>query len=317
MGPRTTDPGRFMLSTFAKLQMTLVESLDMLMLVEEFADIALWLRHNAIRIVGIVVGAFVLARLLRIVTGRVVFLAASESLAAKAREQQSKAVAGILRSTGTVVIFGIALTMILDRLGLNVTPILAGAGVAGVAIGFGAQTLVRDWISGLFIVTEDQFGVGDLIRTNGITGRVEKLTLRRTLVRDAEGALHTIPNGEIRIVANLTRDWRQILLDVSVSDSENVERILRLLENVAEEMRRHPELGSALLEPPKVLGVERISPTQTDIRMQLKTQAERKDEVARELRRKIKACFERERVVTSSSYRIEIQTTTHETLPIG
>lgn len=289
----------------------------MLMLVEEFSEIALWARHNALHVIGIIVGAFLLTRLLRMLTSRVVILAGSESLAAKAREQQSKAVAGILRSTGTLIILVMALIMILDRLGLNVTPILAGAGVAGVAIGFGAQTLVRDWISGLFILTEDQFGVGDVIRTNAITGRVEKLTLRRTLLRDPEGALHTIPNGEIRIVANLTRDWRQIQLDVSVSESENVERILRLLENVAEEMHRHPELGSALLEPPKVLGVERISPTQTDIRMVLKTQAERKDDVARELRRRIKACFERERVVTSTSYRIELQTTTRETLPIS
>lgn len=289
----------------------------MLMLVEEFSEIAFWARHNALHVIGIIVGAFLLTRLLRMLTSRVVILAGSESLAAKAREQQSKAVAGVLRSTGTLIILVMALIMILDRLGLNVTPILAGAGVAGVAIGFGAQTLVQDWISGLFILTEDQFGVGDVIRTNAITGRVEKLTLRRTLLRDPEGALHTIPNGEIRIVANLTRDWRQIQLDVSVSESENVERILRLLENVAEEMRRHPELGSALLEPPKVLGVERISPTHTDIRMQLKTQAERKDEVARELRRRVKACFERERVITSTSYRIELQTTTHETLPIG
>lgn len=284
---------------------------------EGISDIALWARHNLIHVIGIVVGAFLLTFLWRVLTSRLIVLATSESVAARAREQQSKAVAHLLRSSGTVIIFMIALIMILDRVGLNVTPILAGAGVAGVALGFGAQTLVRDWISGLFIVSENQFGIGDLIRTNGITGRVEQLTLRRTVLRDAEGALHTIPNGEIRIVANLTRDFRAIQLDVSVSDSENVDRILRLLEGVAEEMRRHPELGSALMEVPKVLGIERISPSQTDIRMQLKTLPERKDDVARELRRRIKACFEREHVLTSSSYRVDLQTTTRETLPIG
>ena len=284
--------------------------------IRDFLDMRFWVQHNALHVIGIIVGAILLVRLLGIATRRLVVLAESESLPAKAREQQSKAVAGILRSAGSVAIYVIALMMILNRLGLDVTPILAGAGVAGVAIGFGAQTLVRDFLHGLFIVTEDQFGVGDVIRTSGVTGRVEKLTLRRTVVRDDEGIQHTIPNGEIRVVANLTRDWRQILLDVSVAEGENVERILRLLMGVAEEMRRHPELASALLEPPKVLGVERISPTQTDIRMQLKALAGRKDEVARELRRKIKACFEREHVVTSSSYRIELETTTRETLPI-
>lgn len=282
----------------------------------EFLDITYWARHNLLHVIGVIVGAFLLVRVLRLATRRLVVLAETESLAAKAREQQSKAVAGILQSAGSVVIYAIALMMILNRVGLDVTPILAGAGVAGVAIGFGAQTLVRDFLHGLFIISEDQFGVGDTIRTNGVTGRVEKLTLRRTVLRDSEGAQHTIPNGEIRMVANLTRDWRQILLDVSVSEGENVERVLRLLEGVAEEMRRHPQLGGVLFEPPRVLGVERISPTQTDIRMQLKVAAEKKDEVARELRRKIKACFERERVETSSSYRIALETTTRETLPI-
>lgn len=282
----------------------------------EFLDLTAWARHNLLHVAGIVLGAYLLVRLLRLATRRIIVLAETETVAAKTREQQSQAVAHILQSAGSVVICIIALMMILNRLGLDVTPILAGAGVAGVALGFGAQTLVRDFLLGLFIITEDQFGVGDVIRTNGVTGRVEKLTLRRTVVRDAEGALHTIPNGEIRMVANLTRDWRQILLDVAVADSENVERVLRLLENVAEEMRRHPQLGAYLIETPKVLGVERIAPTQTEIRMLLKVDAEHKDDVARELRRKVKACFERERVVTAATYRIELETTTRETLPI-
>lgn len=282
----------------------------------ELLDITSWLQHNALHVAGIIVVAFALVRLLRLATRRIVVLAEIDSFAAKSREQQSRAVARILQSAGSVIISIIALMMILNRLGLDVTPILAGAGVAGVAIGFGAQTLVRDFLHGLFIITEDQFAVGDIIRTNNVTGRVERLTLRRTVLRDDEGALHTIPNGEIRLVANLTRDWRQINLDVSVAEGENVERILRLLEGVAEEMRHHPQVASALIAAPKVLGVERISPTQTEIRLQLKVAAERKDEVARELRRKIKACFERERVLTSSGYRIELETTTRETLPI-
>jgi len=155
------------------------------------------------------------------------------------------------------------------------------------SIGFGAQNLVRDFINGFFTVLEDQYVVGDIVRIGDVVGRVEHLTLRRTVIRDPQGAVVTIPNGEITKVANLSRDWGQLFLDAIVAPDQPIDEALNALDAVASEFRSDPAWSPMLVDGPRVLGVESLSPNGTTVRLQVRTAPTRQDDVARELRRRI------------------------------
>jgi small conductance mechanosensitive channel len=172
-------------------------------------------------------------------------------------------------------------------------PLLASAGIAGLAIGFGAQTLVHDVINGFFILMENQYEVGDTVRIAGLTGTVERMTLRSTLLRDDQGALSTIPNGKIDIVSNLTRDWAQVTLRVTAAYSEPSERVIELLKQVGMELRNDPQFSGSLLADPQVPGIERVTGLEVDYLMLVKTRPGAQWDVSRELRRRIKECFEK------------------------
>ena len=173
--------------------------------------------RNGLHLLGIVAVALLLNRLLRAVTNLVIKRAASQTRAAQAREQQTRTLAGLLFSAGTKLVWAIALLTAMPEFGINVTPIATLAGLASLAIGFGAQNLVRDIITGFYIILEDQYMVGDTIQVAETIGRVEHVTLRRTVLRDARGALVTIANGDIRTVSNLSRDWSQAFVDISLA----------------------------------------------------------------------------------------------------
>ena len=241
------------------------------------------------RVLTILLIALLLIRLLRIVTRRVIAVAGSESAVrvARMREQQTRTLAGILYSGGTAIIVIVAILMALPEFGFNVTPVAAAAGLASLSIGFGAQHVVRDFINGFFTVLEDQYVVGDAVRIGDVVGRVEHMTLRRTVVRDPQGALVTIPNGEITKVANLSRDWGQVFLDAIVAIDQPLDDALNALEAVASDFRSDPSWSPMLLDGPRVLGVESLSPNGTTVRLQVRTAATRQDDVARELRRRI------------------------------
>lgn len=263
--------------------------------------------EHALRILIILLIALVVARLLRALTNRLVQLAKSQTRVAVLREQQTRTMAGILYSVGIAVIIGATILTMLPELGFNVTPIAAVAAVASLALGFGAQNLVKDLINGIFIVFEDQFVVGDLIQANGETGRVEYLTLRRTVIRGASGSLVTIPNGLVGQVANLSRDWSQTFVDVTVPSDELVGRSLATLEKVAGDFRNDPDWSAALVDGPRVLGVESLSLDGTVLRLQARTILNRKDDVAREIRRRIKIAFEQSRIPLLQSHKVELR----------
>src|SRR6266567_5486488 len=185
---------------------------------------------NALHLTGIFVIALVLNRLLRAVTNLVIKQASAPGRPAQLREQQTRTLAGVLYGAGSKVVWVVALLTALDKVGINPTPALTLAGLASVAVGFGAQTLVRDVISGFYIVLEDQYVVGDTVQIADYVSRVEHLTLRRTVIRDPRGALVTIANGEIRMVSNLSRDWSQTFVDVSLAPESPIERTLQALE---------------------------------------------------------------------------------------
>ncbi len=261
---------------------------------------------HGLRLLGILLLAVSLNRILKAFTQRLVQLAGSESRVALIREQQTRTLAGMLYSAGTALIVPLAVLVALSEFGFQVVPIAAAAGLASLAFGFGAQHLVRDIINGFFIVFEDQFVVGDTVRVGEQSGRVEHMTLRRTVLRDAQGALVTIPNGEIRQVANLSRDWSQLFVDVTLSNDEDVSRALAVLEDVAGQLRGDELWRPALVEGPRVLGVESLSLLGITLRLQVRTAPTRQHEVARELRRRIRARFEQEHIGVASVERIAL-----------
>jgi len=262
---------------------------------------------RGIRLLAIVIIAFILGRILRALTARLVQLAKSQTRVAMLREQQTRTMAGILYSLGITLIIAAAFLTALPEFGFNVTPVAAAASLASLALGFGAQSLIKDLINGFFIVFEDQYVVGDLIQANNELGRVEYLTLRRTVLRNPAGALVTIPNSLIGQVANLSRDWSQVFVDVTVPSDELAGRALATLEKIAGDFRNDPDWSQALVDGPRVLGIESLSLDGTVLRLQVRTILNRKDDVARELRRRIKLGFEQSRIPLSLVHKVTLQ----------
>lgn len=263
---------------------------------------------RGVRLGGILLGAAILNRVLRAATRRLIRLANTETVgrAGRMREQQTKTLAGLLYSGGTAVIVVGAILMALPEFGFNITPIAAAAGLASLAVGFGAQHLVRDLINGFFTIIEDQYGVGDTVRIGAVVGRVEHLTLRRTVVRDFNGALVSIPNGDISQVANLSRDWGQVFVDVSIPVDGSSDAALAALERVSSELRMDASWSPVLVDGPRVLGVESLGSTGATLRLQLRTIPGRQDDAARELRRRIQSCFEQAHIRWGGVTRIEL-----------
>jgi small-conductance mechanosensitive channel len=245
------------------------------------------------RLLVIVLVALAVNRVLRGVTRRLIRASDAEATGrvARMREQQSRTMAGVLYSAGTALIIVIAVLTALPEFGFNITPVAAAAGLATLSVGFGAQHMVRDFINGFFTILEDQYVVGDIIRTGETVGRVEHLTLRRTVVRDAHGALVSIPNGDIGKVANLSRDWGQLFLDTVVGSDQPLNAALAALEGVASEFRGDATWSPMLVDGPRVLGVESLAPNGTTLRIQVRTAPNRQDDVAREMRRRIQVRF--------------------------
>ena len=266
---------------------------------------------NALHLLGILVIALVLNRLLRAVTNLLIRPAGTQNRAAQLREQQTRTVAVVLYGAGSKVVWAVALLTSLHEFSIDITPAVTLAGLASLAIGFGAQSLVRDVITGFYIVLEDQYVVGDTIQFGEYVGRVEHLTLRRTVIRDARGALVTIANGEIRTVSNLSRDWSQTFVDVSLAPDSPIEKTLLALESAAADLRSDTAWSQALVDGPRILGVQSFDRTSSTVRLQVRTAPTRQDEVARELRRRIQIEFQRQGIPLSSVQRIELASAFH------
>jgi moderate conductance mechanosensitive channel len=260
-----------------------------------------------LRLVVIVVLTVVFVRFLRAVTLRLVHIAKSPARYSQMREQQTRTMADLLHSVGTTAIVVIAALMAMRILGFDIAPALATAGVLSVALAFGAQSLLKDIINGVFIVFEEQYSIGDTLQVNGETGRVEHITLRRTVLRNLNGAIVSIPNSLIGQVSNLSRDWSQTFVDVTVPADEMVARVLAMLEQVAGDFRNDAGWSPALVDGPRVLGIESMTLDGTVIRMQVRTVLNRKDDAARELRRRIKLAFEESEIVLSHTHKVSLQ----------
>jgi moderate conductance mechanosensitive channel len=268
-------------------------------------DCTQWLGHDlprlVINFVAIAIVASILIRLLRVVTRRLDILSKRSSLPTGMRAQQLRTLASVIYSVGlALIIFVAAMDLLYKGFGINVEPLLASAGIVGLAIGFGAQTLVKDVLNGFFILFENHYDVGDVVKIAGVGGSVESMTLRRTTLRDSDGTVYIVPNSEIHVVSNLTRDWSQLALTVSVDYSENSDHVVDLLKTIASEVYEDPEFSKLLVAKPEVPGIERVTGREVDYLLLAKCKPGQQYPISRELRRRIKACFEKNNIKAGS-----------------
>ena len=279
------------------------------------AESADWLLAKPVAIVTILVVAVLIRMLLHRLIRRLAHRAAegtvpgvlakgkgqklldSSPLLSERRKQRADTMSSVLRSVTTGVIMSVAFLMILDVIGLPIGPLLASAGIVGVAVGFGAQTLVKDFLSGIFLILEDQYGVGDLVDTGmGTIGTVEAVGLRVTRLRDGTGVVWYVRNGEILQVGNHSQGWSTGIVDVAVAYTEDVPRVQRLIGETAQAMYEDEEWAPKLLEAPTVAGVESVTGNSVTIRVIAKCAPNEHWGVQRELRERIKESFDREGV---------------------
>jgi small conductance mechanosensitive channel len=212
------------------------------------------------------------------------------------REARAKSMSNVLGSVATVVTWSIALIMVLGELGVALGPLIAGAGLAGAALGFGAQSLVKDFLSGIFMLLEDQYGIGDVIDVGEAIGTVDEFALRTTVLRSLDGTVWHVPNGEIRRVGNMSQLWSVALVDVDVAYDADLEQVQTLLRRTAEEVCADEEWAADVLEPPQVLGVENLGADGITMRMVVKTTPGSQWALQRTLRQRLKDTFDREGV---------------------
>ena len=264
-----------------------------------------FLRHDAPKIVLVLVGAYILTKILRAISRKSAELHIRK-LPSGVSVQQFRTVTSVVTSVGVFVIFFVAALEVLSLLGLNLGPMLASAGIAGLAIGFGAQTLVHDFINGFFILLENQYDIGDTVRIAGVKGTVERMSLRNTVLRDEDGTLHIVPNSSIQIVSNTTRDWSQLAMRVAVAYSEPSDRIVALLKQVGEEVRHDPAFVADIVSDIDVPGIDRVGNGEAEYLMLIKTRPNKQYAISRELRRRIKETFEKNNVQAAGPGRIYV-----------
>ncbi len=251
-----------------------------------------WVILHGVNIAIILIGSFVLVRAANLAIEHLQYkLAQAHTKSDLEWQRRAATLSGILTSLVTVSVVFVAILMLLRELSIDVVPILTGAGIAGLAIGFGAQNLVRDVISGFFLILEDQVRVGDAALINGVGGTVEQVNLRTIVVRDAAGAVQVFPNGTITTLANLSRQFAYALVDVRVGYRENLDRVIGTLREIGAAMERDAVWGSVILAPLEVVGVESLADGMATVRVKFKVLPLNHGKVANELRRRIVATF--------------------------
>ncbi|KQX65824.1 mechanosensitive ion channel protein MscS [Angustibacter sp. Root456] len=271
-----------------------------------------WLLTHGLRILLIVVVAVVLRWVLQRAVTRFVrravdsgltthlgrnratrVIASATGALSERRRQRTETLGSVLRSLITAVVFGVAFLMVLSEFGVDLAPLLASAGVAGVALGFGAQSLVKDFLSGIFMLLEDQYGVGDLIDVGEAAGTVEEVTLRVTKLRDPSGVAWYVRNGEVVRVGNKSQGWSTAVVDLPVAYTEDVEKVLGIIREVAHTMYLDEKWSPVMIDEPTVAGVEQITGNTVTIRVFAKTEPNEQWGVQRELRERAKIAFDR------------------------
>jgi moderate conductance mechanosensitive channel len=277
----------------------------------DIADVADVVIGKPLAIVGLLLLGLVLRWVLHRIIDRVIRRAENGvlpdrvNLATSTRVvQRAQTMGSLLKSIITGVLVAVFGTMILSELGVNIAPIIASAGILGIALGFGAQSLVKDFLSGIFMIFEDQYGVGDVVDIGEASGTVEAVTLRVTRLRDLNGTVWYVPNGEILRVGNMSQNWARTVLDVSVAYGEDLGRVKKILLEVAQDLYQDDDYRELIIEEPEVTGVEMLGPTSVTLRVMFKTLPLEQWAVGREMRQRIKARFDHEGIEIPFAQRV-------------
>ena len=273
---------------------------------DDFTD---WLTGDGVRIAAIVAVAVALDYALHRMIPRALRLTVERQMKGRDEEeiqQRVDTLASVFTAGGRVIIVLVTLLTLMPLAGISIGPLLAGVGILGLAVGFGAQSLVKDIISGLFILLDDQYSKGDVVTVGGISGLVEDVGIRRTVLRDLDGIVHYIPNGEIAVASNFTQEYSRVNLNVGVSYSEDLDHVMRVIDRVGEEMAADPKWAPAIISPPKSLRVDNLGDSGIEIKVVGDTKPIKQWEVMGELRKRIKKAFDDEGIEIPYPHRVMV-----------
>ncbi|MCH7998718.1 MAG: mechanosensitive ion channel family protein [Chloroflexi bacterium] len=271
---------------------------------DDFTD---WLTGDGIRIAAIVGVAVAIDLALHRIIPRALRLTVERQMKQRDEEeiqQRVDTLSSVFTAGGRVIIVLVTLLTLMPLAGISIGPLLAGVGILGLAVGFGAQSLVKDVISGLFILLDNQYSKGDVVTVGGISGLVEDVGIRRTVLRDLDGIVHYIPNGEIAVASNFTQEYSRVNLNVGVSYSEDLDHVMRVIDRVGEEMAADPKWAPAIITPPKSLRVDNLGDSGIDIKVVGDTKPIKQWEIMGELRKRIKKAFDEEGIEIPYPHRV-------------
>lgn len=271
--------------------------------------ILMWLQTSGIKIILIIIVGF-FAKIALAKTSKTLLTSAlskhiTTDRSDTGRDKRINTINQVIIKTINIIIFLVVLLMVFIELDINVTPILTGAGIMGIAIGFGAQDIVKNIFHGIFILTEGQYSEGDVVTIAGITGTVETFDLRRTIIRDLDGTQHHIPNGEITIASNKTKSWSGINLDIGVAYDTDLNKLKNIIDKVSQVISNNENI----IEPPKLIGLEKFADSAIIVKILGKTKAGYQWELTRELRKLLKESFEQEGIEIPFPHQVEIKKT--------
>ena len=258
-----------------------------------------WLMNHGIKIIAILIGSSIFIRVIKVFIEKGVRKLIKPDQVTKDPEAEVKRENTLIRifsSTVSVLVWAVAFMMVLTEFGINAGPLIAGAGIMGVAIGFGAQYMIRDFLAGLFIMLENQYRVGDVIKVAGIGGKVEDITLRKTVLRDIDGVVHHVPNGEIKVASNKSQEFSRVHLKIGVAYKEDIDRVSSVLNQVCKEMAEDGKWKEKITKAPEVVGVDDFADSAVIIKILGDTLPLEQWGVARELRKRIKIAFDKENI---------------------
>ena len=275
-----------------------------------FQTITQWSLEHGIKVIAIIVATWIVLGILKAIIRRLVKSVINKTYKTRddaAIEKRAATLESVFYSTVKIVIWVIAVMMIIPEFGINIGPILAAVGVVGLAFGFGAQYLIRDLIAGLFIILEDQYRKGDSIKVGDIAGTVEEINLRKTVIRDVDGIVHHIPNGEIKIASNRTKLWARVNLEIGVSYDSDIDKVIKVLNKVGQEMTKDKDWKDNIIEAPQALGVNEFGDSAIIIKVSGKVKPGEQWGIPRELRKRIKEAFDKEKIEIPFPHRVIIQ----------
>ena len=255
-----------------------------------------WLLSHGPKILGILLGAYLFNKFGHLFIGKAIrkAIVGDNFLTKQAERKREDTLIHVFSGTFKIVVWVMAVLMIISEFGIAIGPIIAAAGIVGVAFGFGAQYLIRDMIAGLFIILENQYRIGDVVELTGTSGEVEKISLRTTIIRDLNGAVHHIPNGEIKKAVNKTKDFARVNLNIGISYDANIEKVIKVVNNIGAKMFQDKEWSEKLNEAPEFVKITNFDDSAVEIRIKAEVKPQEQWGVAAELRKRIKVTFDKE-----------------------